>query len=169
MKRLLLCLSFIIFHLSFFAQPSVSESRASVPQRSANLVFIGNSITYGALHQQRETTAPPAQCARWLSQQEGIDTVYFKNCGRSGRTTYHFLPNPQDVIPAGDKTYFADVVAKARELVKTHPTLPLIFSIKLGTNDAVERKRNAHTEPDAYVRNMTVIIDSLLMLWPDAP
>ena len=103
MRRILICLSFVFFHLSF-----------SFAQQSINIVFIGNSITYGALHQQRELTAPPAQCARWLSQQEGIDTVYFKNCGRSGRTTYHFLPRVEDVIPAGDKTYFGDVVASSK-------------------------------------------------------
>ena len=157
MKRLLLSLSFVIFSLTF-----------SFAQRSANIVFIGNSITYGALHQQRELTAPPVQCARWLSQQNGIDTVYYRNCGRSGRTTYHFLPNADDVVPAGDKTYFDDVVAKTRELVAAHPTLPLVFSIMLGTNDTVERTKNSHTEPDAYVRNLTVIIDSLLARWPDA-
>ena len=140
----------------------------SFAQQSANLVFIGNSITYGALHQAREQTAPPVLCAKWLSQQEGIDTVYFRNCGRSGRTTYHFLPNPTDVIPAGDKTYFGDVVAKTRELVEAHPSLPLVFSVMLGTNDAVERTKNPHTEPADYVRNLTVIIDSLLSLWPDA-
>lgn len=168
MKRLLLSLSFIFCHLSFLAQASVPEGRASFAQRSANIVFIGNSITYGALHEQRELTAPPAQCARWLSQREGIDTIYFRNCGRSGRTSYHFLPNPKDVIPAGDKTYFGDVVAKTRELVKAHAGLPLIFSIMLGTNDTVERTKNKHTEPDDYIRNLTTIIDSLLTLWPDA-
>ena len=158
MKRLLLSLTLITFHLSL----------SCFAQKSANIVFIGNSITYGALHEHRDVTAPPAQCAHWLSAQEGIDTVYFRNCGRSGKTTYHFLPNAADVIPAGDKTYFGDVVAKTRELVKAHPALPLVFSIKLGTNDAVERTKNAHTEPEAYVRNLTTIIDSLLRLWPDA-
>ncbi|MBR0050158.1 MAG: SGNH/GDSL hydrolase family protein [Prevotella sp.] len=156
MRRLLITLSFAIYLSLGFAQ------------RSANIVFIGNSITYGALHEQREQTAPPTQCARWLCQQEEIDTVYYRNCGRSGRTTYHFLPNANDVVPAGEKTYFGDVVSKTRELVKAHPTLPLLFSFMLGTNDAVERKHNAHTEPDAYVRNLTVVIDSLLRLWPDA-
>ncbi|MBR2113186.1 MAG: SGNH/GDSL hydrolase family protein [Prevotella sp.] len=157
MKRFLFSLSFFILHLSY-----------SFAQQSANIVFIGNSITYGALHQQREQTAPPVQCARWLSQQEGIDTVYFKNCGRSGKTTYHFLPNAADVIPVGDKTYFEDVVAKTRELVKAHPALPLVFSIMLGTNDTVERKNNSHTTPENYVNNLCTIIDSLLTLWPDA-
>jgi len=140
----------------------------AVAQQCANIVFIGNSITYGALHKQRELTAPPTQCARWLMAQEGIDSIFFANCGRSGRTTYHFLPRAEDVIPAGDKTYFGDVVSKTRELVKRHPTLPLIFNIMLGTNDTVERKHNTHTTPDNYVKNLTAIIDSLLTLWPDA-
>ena len=140
----------------------------AIAQRSYNIVFIGNSITYGAQHAKPQQTAPPVQCARWLSAQEGIDTVYFRNCGRSGKTTYHFLPNAADVIPAGDKTYFGDVVAKARELEKAHPSLPLVFSIMLGTNDTVERTKNHHTEPDDYVKNLTIIIDSLLIIWPDA-
>ena len=157
MKRILFVLSFII-----------SFSAADAQSRSYNVVFIGNSITYGALHQQRELTAPPVQCSQWLSRQEDIDTVYVKNCGRSGRTTYHFLPNKEYVIPAGDKTYFGDVVQKTRELVKNHPALPLLFSIMLGTNDTVERPHNKHTTPDDYAKNLCAIIDSLLTLWPDA-
>ena len=157
MKRILCSLLLLFFQLS-----------VGLAQQHANIVFIGNSITYGALHQQRELTAPPVLCARWLSQQTGIDTVYFRNCGRSGKTTYHFLPNVADVIPAGDKTYFGDVVAKTAELVKAHPGLPLIFSIKLGTNDAVKRPKNDPTTPEAYVQNMVTIIDSLLKRWPEA-
>jgi len=152
----------------FFVVALLVALTAQAQDRSFNVVFIGNSITYGALHKQREQTAPPVQCARWLSGQEGIDTVYFSNCGRSGKTTYHFLPNAADVIPAGDKTYFADVVADTWKLVKAHPALPLVFSIMLGTNDSVERKHNSHTTPDDYVKNLCAIIDSLLTLWPDA-
>ena len=148
----------------FYVIP-VAPSR---PQTSANVVFIGNSITYGALHQQREQTAPPTQCADWLSAQEGIDTVYFRNCGRSGRTTYHFLPRQEDVVPEGDKTYFGDVVDKTSQLVKEHPGLPLLFSIMLGTNDTVERTKNSHTTPEAYAHNLCSIIDSLLVLFPEA-
>jgi hypothetical protein len=137
-------------------------------ERSFNIVFIGNSITFGALHEQREATAPPVQCARWLSAQNGVDTVYFQNCGRSGKTTYHFLPNAADVIPAGEKTFFPDVERKTSELMTAHPHLPLIFSIMLGTNDTVERKYNTHTTPDNYVKNLCALIDSLLTRWPDA-
>lgn len=137
-------------------------------QRSANVVFIGNSITYGALHSERELTSPPKQCARWLSGQEGIDTIYFSNCGKNGRTTYHFLPREEDVIPAGDKTQFAEVVGNTRRLVDEHPGLPLLFSIMLGTNDSVERKNNRHTSPTDYANNLCAIIDTLLRLWPDA-
>ena len=157
MKRLLLGLFFIIGNIPL-----------SYAQQSANIVFIGNSITYGALHKNRDVTAPPVQCGLWLSQQEGIDTVYISNGGRSGRTTYHFLPNAADVIPAGDKTFFSDIVSRANQLVKAHPGLPLVFSIMLGTNDSVERKHNSHTTPDNYINNLCTIIDSLLTLWPDA-
>ena len=157
MKRVLLGLFFIIGNISL-----------SYAQQSANIVFIGNSITYGALHKNRDVTAPPVQCGLWLSQQEGIDTVYISNGGRSGRTTYHFLPNAADVIPAGDKTFFSDIVSRANQLVKAHPGLPLVFSIMLGTNDSVERKHNSHTTPDNYINNLCTIIDSLLTLWPDA-
>ena len=149
----------------FYVIPTQHEM---AKEQGANIVFIGNSITYGALHQQRELTAPPTRCAQWLSRQAGIDTVYFRNCGRSGKTTYHFLPRQEDVVPEGDKTYFADVVAKTRELVSAHPTLPLVFSIMLGTNDTVERPRNKHTTPDDYANNLCAIIDSLLALWPNA-
>lgn len=141
---------------------------AQAQQRSYNLVFIGNSITYGALHHQRDVTAPPVQCGLWLSAQSDVDTVYVANCGRSGKTTYHFLPVKADVVPAGDPTYFPDVVKSTRALVNAHPGLPLVFSIMLGTNDSVERKHNSHTTPDNYVGNLCAIIDSLLALWPDA-
>lgn len=157
MKRLL----FILTITAAYLLPAFS-------QQSFNMVFIGNSITYGALHQQRELTAPPSQCARWLSAQEGIDSVYFRNCGRNGRTTYHFLPRLEDVIPQGDKTQFADVVANTTALVSEHPGLPLLFSIMLGTNDTVERPCNSHTSPADYANNLCTLIDTLLALWPDA-
>jgi len=147
---------------------AIEATPAAAAKRSYNIVFIGNSITFGALHEHPELTAPPVQCARWLSAQEDVDTVYFANCGRSGKTTYHFLPNAADVVPAGDKTYFPEVVAQTSEIVKAHPGLPLVFSIMLGTNDTVERTRNKHTEPDAYAQNLCIIIDSLLTRWPDA-
>lgn len=137
-------------------------------ERSYNMVFIGNSITYGALHKQREATAPPVQCGRWLSAQKGVDTVYVANCGRSGRTSYHFLPNKNDVVPKGDATYFGAVVSSTQKLVGEHPGLPLVFSIMLGTNDSAERPHNHRTSPRQYVKNMTAIIDSLLKLWPEA-
>lgn len=163
MKRYIL-----LFFYAAFSSVLFAAGETGTQERSCNVVFIGNSITYGALHKQRELTAPPTQCARWLSQQEGIDTVYFKNCGRSGKTTYHFLPDPKDVVPAGDKNYFPDVVSKTRELTRAHPGLPLVFSIMLGTNDTVERPRNSHTTPENYAANLCVIIDTLLKLWPDA-
>ncbi len=153
--------SFLAFLLSLLIPMEVVAE-------SYNIVFIGNSITYGALHKHRERTAPPVVCARWLMSQEDIDSVFYVNMGRSGRTTYHFLPDKKCVVPAGDKTYFGDVVSNTRQLVDKHPDCRLIFSIMLGTNDSAERPRNHRTTIDEYVKNITTIIDSLLQRWPNA-
>ncbi len=156
MKRIYFLVCFL---LSFF----VLEAQ----NRNYNIVFIGNSITYGALLNNREFTAPPALCAKWLEQQ-GVGKVYFHNCGRSGRTTYHFLPDINDVIPAGDKTFFPDVIEKSAQIVESHPEAQLIFSIMIGTNDSAERPKNHRTDPANYAKNIITIIDSLLSRWPDA-
>ena len=156
MKRISLLISLLF---CFF----VSKAQ----NRNYNLVFVGNSITYGALLDNREAMAPPARCAKWL-EENGVGKVFFQNCGRSGRTTYHFLPDSKDVIPAGDKTCFPEVIEKTDQLVWQHPEAQLVFCIMLGTNDSAERPKNHRTTPENYVENMTAIIDSLLSRWPDA-
>jgi lysophospholipase L1-like esterase len=163
MRRLLLLLMCVTVVRLLAAQPLQDGNGP----KHLNIVFVGNSITYGALHEHRELTAPPAVCARWLSGRPAIDTVYFANCGRSGRTSFHFLPKASDVVPAGEKTYFPEVVRAARQLMDEHPG-PLIFSMMLGTNDSAERPKNHRTTPDEYQRNLDLIIDSLLCLWPEA-
>lgn len=137
-------------------------------EKSYNIVFIGNSITHGAKHEDWTKTAPPNECARWLSEQDGIGQIYFLNAGKSGKTTFHFLPDKRKVVPAGDSSYFNEVVEGTRKLVAKHPDLPLVFSIMLGTNDSAERPLNHATTKSQYVSNMTQMIDSLLAIWPDA-
>ena len=56
-----------------------------------NIIYIGNSITYGALHADRNLTAPPAVATREASKK--IPQISGQNnCGRSGATTVDFLP-----------------------------------------------------------------------------
>lgn len=132
-------------------------------QKEYNIVYIGNSITYGALHKDPSKTAPPVICSQWLEKQ-GIGKVNYTNCGRSGCTTFDFVP----VYKKGHKTNFTYVVGRTEKLVKEHPDGKLVFSIMLGTNDAAERPFNSLTTPYKYHENISLIIDSLSARWPQA-
>lgn len=150
-------------HLVFIIVLLASCVAASA-QKELNIVYIGNSITYGALHKDRDRTAPPAVCSKWLEGQQGIGKVYFANCGRSGRTTFNFVPIKGDK----NQNYFPMVVKETAKLVKGHPKAKLVFSIMLGTNDAAERPFNSITTPYKYHENISLIIDSLSARWPGA-
>lgn len=133
-------------------------------QQELDIVYVGNSITYGALHKDASRTAPPVVCSHWLEKQEGIGKVYYANCGRSGRTTFNFIPTRGDK----NKNYFSYVNGSAAKLVKEHPQARLVFSIMLGTNDAAERPFNSLTTPYKYRENMSLIVDSLAARYPQA-
>lgn len=132
-------------------------------QQPLNIVFIGNSITYGALHKDPSKTAPPVKCAEWLSHQKGIGETHYVNMGKSGRTTFNFVP-----VKNGVKNYWGELKSKTAQLVANHPEGKLIFSIMLGTNDAAERPANSRTTTFMYHHNMQLIIDSLLAIYPKA-
>jgi lysophospholipase L1-like esterase len=133
-------------------------------QRALNVVFIGNSITYGALHKQPKKTAPPVVCAEWLAQHEDIGPVYFANCGKSGRTTFNFIPLKGDK----NQNFYPWVVKHAQHLTEQHPHAQLVFSMMLGTNDAAERPFNSLTTPYMYEHNIRLIINSLAQTFPQA-
>lgn len=132
-------------------------------QESVDLVFIGNSITYGALHKDPSKTAPPVKCTEWIGSQQGIGETHFLNMGKSGRTTFNFVP-----ARTGIQNYWQELKAKTAQLVADHPADKLVFSIMLGTNDAAERPSNSRTTPSMYYHNMKLIVDSLLALYPRA-
>ena len=65
MKRLLLVLMLLAL--------ASNGVEAKKPQSDTyNVVFIGNSITYGALHKEREKTAPPVFAAQRLEKKLNI-------------------------------------------------------------------------------------------------
>ncbi|MDT3387111.1 MAG: GDSL-type esterase/lipase family protein [Bacteroidota bacterium] len=132
-------------------------------QRDLNVVFVGNSITFGALHKNPSQTAPPVVCAQWLSQLPDVGTCYEVNMGKSGRTTFNFVPAKTD-----GKNYWDELKSRTADLVAAHPQAQLVFSIMLGTNDAAERPSNSRTTPYMYRHNLQLIIDSLLMIYPQA-
>lgn len=153
MKQTLLLVTFLLgISLSGFA----GEHEKG---KSLNLVFIGNSITQGAIIKNPEQDAPPAKTAAWMRTQPGIESVQFANCGVSGCTTLDYLP--------AVNTLFPKAVAAADRL-KAASKAQLLFSVMLGTNDsAVKGPYGSPVLPKQYQTNLKVIIDRLLALYPD--
>lgn len=129
--------------------------------KKLNIVFIGNSITQGALLAHPEKDAPPVQTGLWLNRQASIAEVNISNQGVSGYTTIDFLPASQ--------TCFPKVKGAMAELNRQHPGAIQIFSIMLGTNDSAENGPNGSpVSAPQYYTNVKAIIDELLSAFPKA-
>ena len=125
-------------------------------KKPLNVVFIGDSITYGVLLKK----APPLYAQDYLASQRGIGSVRISNQGVSGYTTVNSLPATATVFPKAE--------AAAAALEHDHPGA-LIFSIMLGTNDSAEDgPLGSPVSPRAYRDNMQTIIDRLLKDFPKA-
>ncbi len=125
----------------------------------ANIVFIGNSITYGACMENRSTDAPPAVVKELLNKRMTMGHVEVANLGVSGTTTVDWLPQTN--------TFYATVTKTADEMAKDD--CPLIFSIALGTNDsACEGTNGAPLSNEDYGQNLYTIIDSLMVRYPQS-
>ncbi|TFF34843.1 lipolytic protein G-D-S-L family [Mucilaginibacter psychrotolerans] len=144
----ILCLLICIF--------SMATTHAQT--RNLNIVYIGNSITYGAGLDSPATQAPPVVASAWLGKQKDVAAVSFSNQGHSGYTTLDFLPG----TPA-----FVAVVQAAKAF--TNHDAQLIFSIKIGTNDsAVTGTHGAPVSVGDYGINLKDITDTLLKEFPAA-
>lgn len=121
-----------------------------------NIVFIGNSITFGAtLAGQHESAANQAVEALKAG---GVYDIQFANCGVCGATTVDFLP--------ATATLYNNAVAAAEELQKKHKG-KLLFQISLGTNDsACSGPLGAPVLAQQYYTNLKVIIDELSATFP---
>jgi len=129
---------------------------ALAQKKNLNIVFIGNSITYGAGLSTPALEAPPVKAAEYLKQQPGIGEVAISNQGHSGYTTLDFLPGTDA---------FKQIEAAARMVDQTKAQL--VFSLKLGTNDsAIQGTHGAPVSDDDYRTNLKAIVDSLLHEFP---
>jgi lysophospholipase L1-like esterase len=127
-------------------------------KQNLNIVFIGNSITYGSGLANPATEAPPVIACNYLRQRANIGTVDFSNQGHSGFTTVDFLPLTGNA--------FQKVEAAARAFADQQALL--IFSVKLGTNDsAIQGPNGSPVAPEAYKQNLKTITDSLLKEFPN--
>ena len=133
---------------------------ANAKEKQINVVFIGNSITYGAGLPQPAKEAPPVKAAAWLATQSGIGSVKFSNQGVSGATTVDFLPETHTLFPK---------VIQAADQFQGETWAQLLFSVMLGTNDSAMKGTNgAPVAKEQYRKNMETIIDSLLNRYPGA-
>lgn len=128
-------------------------------KKNLNIVFIGNSITEGALVKNPKHDAPPVKAVLYLSKQPALGSIKYSNRGVSGCTTTDYLPQTNTLFPKAKAA--ADTLAE--EVAAT-----LIFSVMLGTNDsAIKGPSGAPASPAKYYDNMKVIIDKLLDLYPE--
>ncbi len=131
---------------------------SAMAARPVNIVFIGNSITFGATLENQAKSA--ATRAVESLEARGVGDLMFSNCGVCGATTVDFLP--------ATATLFPKAVAAAENLEKTHGG-QLVFQISLGTNDsACTGPLGSPVLPQQYYTNLKVIIDSLLETFPEA-
>ena len=127
--------------------------------RSVNIVFIGDSITYGAGLGNTRKQAPPVIASLMLQHEQGIGMVKYANQGRSGFTTADFLPLVN--------TAFAGVESAARSFSGSNGLL--VFSIMLGTNDsAITGPNGAPVSKEQYRQNLKLITGRLLKDFPNA-
>jgi alpha-galactosidase len=136
----------------------VGSQLGNSEKTSVNLIFIGDSITYGANLSDPEHQAPPVLAAKWVREHSPNLSVDFSNLGMGGHTTV-------DTLPATN-TDLVEIEAAAKEQQFKHPGR-LIFSIMLGTNDSAESgPLGAPVSPDEYRANLAALIDRLLADYP---
>lgn len=131
---------------------------AQTEKQYLNLVFIGNSITAGALLENPRREAPPVKAALYLSKQPDVKGVKYANQGVSGCTTVDYLPRTETLFPR---------MTEAADNFRDETWATLVFSIMLGTNDsAITGPNGAPVSPAQYYEHMKTIIDRLLALYP---
>ncbi len=140
-----------------------AEAVAAVPPTSPvyDIVFVGDSITYGATLASPATQATPVQCVQSLGQRFNV-AVNMSNQGHSGHTTVDWLPSSN---PSSD----FQLALGAAAALETNQPGQLIFSIMLGANDSAQSGPDgAPVSPANYEQNLQSIIDQFLANYPSA-
>lgn len=138
---------------------AVGAAYAGGGKKDFAIIYIGNSITYGALHKDRNVTAPPVYTSQMLAKKLKANVIW-RNCGWSGATTYDFLPS--------HKRYFPRVEKAVRE-IQAETDAPIVFSIMLGTNDSANTgPTGCPVSNENYKKNLITIMEALKEIAPGA-
>lgn len=137
----------ISFHLKVHGQKG----------QDLDIIFIGNSITYGAQLENPKLESPPVFACEFIRMQKGVGNVEFINQGRSGYTTVDYLPSTGGTL---------EKVIAATQQLHTDSKRLLVFSISLGTNDSAEKGPNGSpVNPATYKNNLKSIAGQLLSVF----
>lgn len=119
---------------------------------SLNIVFIGDSITFGHLLNNPENEAPPTHAVKFLQAAPGISSVCFANCGKNGFRTDQFLPDAPD-----------SAWPHLRLAADAYTNTPgcLLFSVMIGANDSIS------VTPCQYGTNLTLLVNALYYIHPN--
>lgn len=129
---------------------------AAFDSASIGVVFVGNSITYGATLPSPSTQSPPVIAQQLLADQTG-KTVKAVNCGHSGSTTVDWLPGTK---------FLNEAITAGKSL---HRFGSLWFNIMLGTNDSAETGPNGSpVSTSTYRLNLMRILGAIMTEFPDA-
>ncbi|MDR3228720.1 MAG: GDSL-type esterase/lipase family protein [Puniceicoccales bacterium] len=153
--------------------PSAQSTPSPKTPQAIYVVFIGDSITAGALVPAPKENAPPAKAAAWLAKQSAVELRGFSNQGVSGYTTVDFLPSRQKVFQRVERAAarFAreDETARTSGDRKGKAAATLVFSVMLGTNDsACSGTNGAPVSPEHYHANLTALINALAKRFPNS-
>jgi lysophospholipase L1-like esterase len=136
------------------------SAAAQRPAQAINIVYGGDSITYGANLDDPADDAPPVKASEDLRGMSGIREVNFSNQGHGGHSTTDFLPS------SGDD--FKGMEQAAKSLQNANATGQLIFSLMLGTNDSASGTHTGDRTPEQVKANFETIINQLLADFPDS-
>ena len=137
-----------------------AEAVAVTPPTSPvyDIIFVGDSITYGATLANPATQASAVQCMQSLGTRFNVG-ARMSNQGHSGATTVDWLPG---------SSYIQGAVAAAAALETNQPG-QLIFSIMLGVNDSAQSGPNGSpVSPTNYLQNLQSIVGQFLADYPGA-
>lgn len=156
MKTLLKTICFVAAILLALSAEAKGEGKP------CNIIYIGNSITYGALHKDRIKTAPPVTTSAMVAK--ALDSkVEFRNCARSGATTCDFLPE-------GGRDWPKVAQAMKEFKAKSDAGESIVFSVMLGTNDSAIDGTTTGSPVSRvnYKKNLQTIIAACREVCPNA-
>ncbi len=140
--------------------------------QALNIVFAGDSITYGLGVRNAGTVklpTMPGYCITALRRRLGLGEIYGSNQGHNSHTLTDYAPGGSDYHDAFD---CENPKSAVRQLNELHPEAQMVVSLMLGTNDsAIAGSNNAPfdgcLDASQYTMKLHEIVDRILEI--DAP